>query len=337
MTRLWFELKDKQFDCQTLVIKLLDLARNRGADVELLLRGTGIFYQDLLSRQQYLSFEQLEKLLANAEKQVNSRDLSFLLGRRLFPNHDADVSELINNARSLDDLFRLMLCYQYFMFPWLWIKRKQHEGKTWVVVNNAVAESSQQTFIYEMLCTAINATCKWHIGHQIPLHFYFKQKRPRNIYQYEENLGHRLTFDYPMNMVAIDTHWLHKPLLNNSALVRRHHRRQCSTRLKKVRQKTGLLQYATHLLLSTNINNQEDLADAMEISLATLKRKLKKHGSSFQKLQDQTKSQTALFDLKVRNLSNEQAAHLLNFNNLPNFRRAIKRWTGLTPSQLKSG
>ncbi|MCC2606963.1 AraC family transcriptional regulator [Planctobacterium marinum] len=337
MTRAWFENKDKQFDCQSMVVKLIDLCRNRGADIEPLLRGTGIFYEDLYRRQNYLSFAQIETLLSNAQKQVNSSDLSFLLGRRLFPNQNPDVSELIYNATSLADLLRLCRCYQYLMFPWLFITVRQHQDKTWLIVDNAIAESAQQLFFYEMLYTAVNATCKWHIGHQIPLHFYFRQKRPRNIYQYEENLGHRLTFNYPLNMIAVDNQWLNKKLLNSSALARQHHRLQCSAQLHKTPQRIGLLQYTRQLLTRENINNLEELADALAISQATLKRKLKQHGCSFQQIHDSVKSQTALFDLKVRQLSNEQAASSSRFNNLPNFRRAIKRWTGMTPSQLKSG
>lgn len=337
MNRAWFELKDKQFDCQSLVVKLIDLCRNRGADTEQLLRGTGIFYEDLYRRQHYLSFEQIAKLLSNAQKLVKSNDLSFLLGRRLFPNHNPDISELINNARSLRDLLRIMQCYQYLMFPWLYITCKQHQNKTWLIVENAVAVSPQQLFFFEMLCTVINATCKWHIGHQIPLHFYFQQNRPRNIYQYEENLGHRLTFNYPLNMIAVDNEWLDKKLLNSSLLARKHHRKLCSQQLHKVPQRTGLLQYVKQQLQRENINNLEDMAEALAISPATLKRKLKLHGSSFQNLHDKVKSQTVLFDLKVRQLTNEQAAQSAKFSNLPNFRRAIKRWTGMTPSQLKSG
>lgn len=336
MTRRWFENKDKQFDCQSMVVKLIDLARNRGADKEALLRGTGIFYEDLFNQQNYLSFQQLEKLLLNAQKQVNSQDLSFLLGRRLFPNHNPDISGLINNARTLQDLIRLVSCYQYLCFPYLSITSKHHDGKLWLLVNNAISESGQQTFLYEILCTAINATSKWHIGHQLPFCFYFRQKRPRNIYQYEENLGHRLTFDYPMNMIAIEEHWLGKKLVNSSSLARQYHRQHCSQALAKVPQRTGFLQFVARQIADRNINNLDDLARMLDISPATLKRKFKQHGSSFQKLHDQLRAQTALFDLKVRNLTNEQAADSLNMSNLPNFRRAIKRWTGMTPSELKA-
>ncbi|BDX08454.1 helix-turn-helix domain-containing protein [Planctobacterium marinum] len=83
--------------------------------------------------------------------------------------------------------------------------------------------------------------------------------------------------------------------------------------------------------------SDQNLTSGMQISPATLKRKLKQHGTSFQKLQDLSKAQTALFDLKVKNLTNEQAAQSSQFKNLPNFRRTIKRWTGMTPSELKSG
>lgn len=336
MTRYWFENKDKQFDCQSLVVRLLDLSKNRGANVEQVLRGTGVFYEDLFLSDHYISFEQLEALLANAQRLVSSQDLSFLLGRRLITHQQGDVSPLVYNVRTLQDLLNVVRCYQYLLFPWLYFTVKRYDDKTWLLVNSSVSESEQNDVLFEIFCTALNAICKWHIGHQVPMHFYFKQKRPKNIYQFEENLGHRLVFDYPMDMIAVDNIWLSKPLTNSNILARNFHRKQCSTALKKVPQRTGLLQLVAHKLKHNQNLSLEQVAESLHVSPATFKRKLKQHNTSYQKLQDRVRSQTALFDLKVKGLTNEQAAATLNFSSLANFRRAIKRWTGLTPSELKA-
>ena len=69
--------------------------------------------------------------------------------------------------------------------------------------------------------------------------------------------------------------------------------------------------------------------------MATFKRKLKQHGSSFQELQDQLRKQQAVYWLQLQGLNNEESAIKMEFSDIPNFRRAVKRWTGLTPSQLR--
>jgi AraC-like DNA-binding protein len=79
----------------------------------------------------------------------------------------------------------------------------------------------------------------------------------------------------------------------------------------------------------------EDVAAHFQISSATLKRKLKKHDSRFQQLQDQARLSTALYLYQCNGFNNSQVAHYLNFNDMPNYRRAFKRWSGRTPNSLK--
>ncbi|MEP0357605.1 hypothetical protein [Paraglaciecola sp.] len=56
---------------------------------------------------------------------------------------------------------------------------------------------------------------------------------------------------------------------------------------------------------------------------------------SFQQIQDELGKQYATYLLQMQHLSNEESASLMQFNDIPNFRRAVKRWTGQTPSQLR--
>ena len=74
--------------------------------------------------------------------------------------------------------------------------------------------------------------------------------------------------------------------------------------------------------------------DVMAIDKAYL-RKLKKHNSNFQQLQDQTRLSTALYLYQCNGFNNSQVARYLNFNDMPNYRRAFKRWSGRTPNNLK--
>lgn len=101
----------------------------------------------------------------------------------------------------------------------------------------------------------------------------------------------------------------------------------------------GLLQWLNQLIEQQiqqhGLASLEHTAEQMEMSVATIKRKLSQHNTSFQRLLDQHRQQQAIFKLTEQGLSNEQVAEQLNFNDPTNFRRAIKRWTGLTPSALK--
>ncbi|MCY7296313.1 helix-turn-helix transcriptional regulator [Alteromonas sp. a30] len=335
MSRCWFELDDKIFDSHPIVARLIDLAVQRGANCDALLRGTGIFYQDVQLNRTTLSYQQISKLIANAEKQVTSQDLSFLLGRRLFPSNLGDIGLLLSNTRHLNNMLRMMQCFQILLFPYLQTHVERHEAHTYLILNPAIAENDQLRFFIELLCAAIHSACKWQLGEIVPLHFYFTFPRPRNIYQYEENLGFRLHFSQSLCMISAPNEWLYKSTPESSKLVRQQ-KRLHSQQLRNTQPfKCGLIQYVCERIRHAPSASLEDIAEQMHISPATLKRKLKQHGTQFQKLQDRVRMQSALFDLKIRGLGNKDVAQKLGFSDLANFRRAFKRWTGMTPKEVK--
>jgi AraC-like DNA-binding protein len=78
-----------------------------------------------------------------------------------------------------------------------------------------------------------------------------------------------------------------------------------------------------------------ELATLNSLSQASFKRILKEHNISFQQLVDELCCQEALYYLQIQKLKNEQSAAYMRFNDVNNFRRAVKRCTGLTPSELR--
>ena len=81
--------------------------------------------------------------------------------------------------------------------------------------------------------------------------------------------------------------------------------------------------------------NLERAAQAFEMSPASLKRRLHKQGTGFQEQLDQVRKHVALYLYRMKGYSNEDVANYLRFNDTTNFRRAVKRWTGLAPSGLR--
>ncbi len=335
MTKTWLENDDKSFLCQPLAAQLLDLSISRGGNKDTLLRSTGIFYEDIQRSDTALSFSQLFKLIANTEKQITSQDVSFLCGRRLFPTNLGQCGPLLMNARHLNDLIRLIQCYQTLLFPLMTITVERADDATWLIPHSAISNGPHDKFLLEMFCCAVNSACKWLHGRSVPIHFFFNMKRPKNIWQYEENLGHRLNFDQPATMIKLDHSWLIKPLQDTSPLIRTQQRREISAVREKCATTPGLLQFVRQEITREKTLSLDKLADTMNISPATLKRKLKQHGTSFQQMVDCVRKHKALIELSIKGEGSEQVARILQFSDLANFRRSFKRWTGMTPGEAK--
>jgi AraC-like DNA-binding protein len=79
----------------------------------------------------------------------------------------------------------------------------------------------------------------------------------------------------------------------------------------------------------------EQAAQAFEMSPATFKRKLRKHGTHYQEQHDRVRKHVALYLYRIKAYSNEEIADFLSIHDATNFRRSFKRWTGLSPSALR--
>jgi AraC-like DNA-binding protein len=82
---------------------------------------------------------------------------------------------------------------------------------------------------------------------------------------------------------------------------------------------------------------QDKVAQALNMSVRTLQRKLDAEGSSFQALLDTTRKSLAERWLRENHMSIQQIADALGFANPSALTRAFKRWNGQSPEQFRAG
>ncbi|MEP5568465.1 MAG: AraC family transcriptional regulator [Halioglobus sp.] len=73
------------------------------------------------------------------------------------------------------------------------------------------------------------------------------------------------------------------------------------------------------------------IASQLNLTTATLRRKLRAEGSSYQQLKDDIRRDTAIHQLGRGQLTMDQVAQSVGFSEPTSFFRAFKRWTGVTP------
>jgi AraC-like DNA-binding protein len=78
--------------------------------------------------------------------------------------------------------------------------------------------------------------------------------------------------------------------------------------------------------------NLERVARTLQVSGRTLRRNLKRVGTSYQRILDAWRRERADDWLLNTHLSQHQMAQKLGFSDVRSFRRAYKRWTGQSPS-----
>ena len=80
----------------------------------------------------------------------------------------------------------------------------------------------------------------------------------------------------------------------------------------------------------------DDVAHSLGMSKRTLGRKLADEGLNFAEILQQMRRDLALRYLDDRKLHVSKIAWLLGFNEVSAFTHTFKRWTGKTPSQMRT-
>lgn len=81
----------------------------------------------------------------------------------------------------------------------------------------------------------------------------------------------------------------------------------------------------------------EDTARKLGMSSRTLQRRLEEEGTTFAARVDEARKRKALHWLQCKDVALSEVAYLVGFQEQASLTRAVRRWTGKTPSQLRSG
>ena len=107
---------DKYLSAQGLITSAVELAQSRNINLHKLLRGTGIFEQDLLNFQHTFSVSQQVRLLAQFKLLMKSTNSGFVLGSQLINDTRAEAQALKysdNLAQVLKQLSLLRMPRRY--------------------------------------------------------------------------------------------------------------------------------------------------------------------------------------------------------------------------------
>lgn len=147
--------------------------------------------------------------------------------------------------------------------------------------------------------------------------------------------GGRLRFDRPAHRLVFSAATLDKKLASADAVATRLAIEQCERELAAVVD-AGLAGRIRGLLAArSDYPAVGALAREPHMSERTLKRKLADRGTTYSAIRDDLRRQRALLLLDNRGLSIGEIATKLGYSELPNFTRAFRKWTGVTPAAYR--
>ena len=169
------------------------------------------------------------------------------------------------------------------------------------------------------------------------IRFEFDYRKPTYAPTYYQYLNRNCLFSAPQSRVVIPAEYLQRPGLRPNAVMLQILIKQCDQLLEPLQRHQSVSAQVRTAIASIpgNYPTAEQVAEKTGLSSRTLSRRLKKQGTSFQRLMNEVKTQRAANYLQTTEMSIEEVATQMGFSDSANFRRAFVSWTGILPSQYR--
>jgi AraC-like DNA-binding protein len=153
-----------------------------------------------------------------------------------------------------------------------------------------------------------------------------------------EQIGCPLSFASSTNRIIFRSAWLDQAANLGNRTTYPAVVALCDDLLNDLKSRIGVAGEIRALLLRELANppTLATIAKRLELSDRSLRRQLREQGISFRGLLDELRMQVALKYLRTTRLANEDIALALGFSDAANFRRAFRRWTNKSPSEIRT-
>lgn len=168
----------------------------------------------------------------------------------------------------------------------------------------------------------------------------FRHSQPEHMALYDEVFGksRHTTFDNQYNELSLSKDNIDIPQTTADAATETMFQEHCGVVLRGLPRRSQVSSQVSQLLIARRgeFPGAPDVAKKLGMSETTLWRKLKQEGTSFQQLLDEIRNLLATKYLRETQLPVADIALLIGFDDVTNFRRAFRRWTGKTPSSYRT-
>ena len=189
--------------------------------------------------------------------------------------------------------------------------------------------------------------CMWHrffgwlCGRPLELsRVDFAGDAPERVEKYESLFGCPLYFNQPNDLLYFDSAFLARPVVHTEHSLREFLRTAPYQLLIMENEVDGenLTVQVKAMIgydFSDGFPSFDTISSALNMSAPTLRRRLKREGTTFQQLKDGSRCDAAKLYLDRVELSINEVAGQMGFTDPSAFHRSFKKWTGMTPGQFR--
>jgi AraC-like DNA-binding protein len=319
------------------VLILLDLARQRGVFPSRLLEGTGLSEAELAKFGARVNEEVFATIVERAYEMTDDKALGLHLGKRLNLSAHATVGQAFMTCENLDQVLNFFLKYYRILAPALEVEYEQRDGRCWITPHSPWQEDRIE-FSYELFFAAFVHSVNLLINDAgLEYRVEFPYPEPEYSREYRELFGEDLFFGCREGCLSIPERWLEAKLPSSNPALLALYEQECRRLLADLEEGDSLTEQTLQLLrkLEGHYPQMPQVAEMLNVSPRTYRRRLATEDTSFQHLLDQVRTEHATHYLQSTSLPLASIAFMVGFNDVSNFRRAFMKWTGQSPREIR--
>lgn len=208
-----------------------------------------------------------------------------------------------------------------------------------VVVHSTHQDIEHRRIAQELFITIVHGVLCWLAGQRVPLlRAQFQYPRPDHADEYPVVFSRCSTFGAEVTVVAFDSAWLGRRVMQNEASLKQFLATSPMSLLVKYRRPKRWAGQVRHLLLTTDPAQWPSLksvAAALQTTTTTLARRLTDEGTRYQSIKDELRRDRAITLLAHSTRSIDEIAIELGYEDPRAFYRSFRRWTGSAPGAFR--
>jgi AraC-like DNA-binding protein len=320
------------------IVELLAMEGTKATDA---LAGVSLSLAQLQSPATRVSVNQILRSCENAIRLSRDPQFAYKAGLKFHVSTYSIYGFALLSSPNFRDTVSFAMKYHQLAAPLTEIQLKEN-GKTavWTISPKPYAQVNDRLnrFVVELQMAIHLSLHREFMGSSFrPSELHFTFPKPRSRTTDDTIFECRALYGQPENQLVFDAHWLDgRPNLGN-AVTYAELCQLCDRLTSELELSIGIAG-RVRSMISTNLVKHakfDSVARHLNMSSRSLRRKLQEEGTSFRELVDEVRAQVAIKYVRDTDLSIEDIASALGFNEASAFRHAFRRWTGSAPHEFR--
>jgi AraC-like DNA-binding protein len=322
----------------TYVRLLCAYLRTEGISISSALAGTGLTWHQLQREKRLVPIEPVRGLVLNAKRLTRCAALGLEFGRSVGSSAHGLAGMAVATSRDVLQAIRAAVDYRPLRGRAAEFELTSRRSGCVLAIHEPYELGDIRTFVLEAQAVMVADLLRAVAGGPLPkIEYGFPYPAPAWSSDYARLLAAKVRFDARQMEIRLPASVLHLPGMLREDDTRSAITVQAERELAAAREGKGFALQVRNRLAGRNDGYPSILSVAknLNVSSRTLLRRLKRDGTTFQRLLDDVRKEEAKWYLRQTSEPISDIAERLGYGDTSNFSRTFRRWFGQSPSSFR--